>query len=107
MARWKIYTPDEPTHGRGDWFIDELDGPYRGQVETWPQARNIVLFLDREKHRPALNRVGDLPHAHPADLLPDTTCTLCGAAVYFDDYDDEGAAIWTHTLTLDYFCEGE
>lgn len=49
--------------------------------------------------------VGHLLHAMPTEHRFYTTCTACGAEVFYDDTDDEGTGIWTHTATLDYFCE--
>lgn len=54
---------------------------------------------------PAPNRDGELPHAYPAEHAEYSTCLACGAEVFADGTDDEGTGIWTHTATLDYFCE--
>jgi hypothetical protein len=54
---------------------------------------------------PAPNRVGEFPHAYPNTRVQDTTCTNCGEDVFYDDTDCEETGIWTHTATLDYFCE--
>jgi hypothetical protein len=69
------------------------------------EARHLTAIDPTALPKPAPNETGDLPHAFPAAVASYSTCTYCGAEVFFDDTDDEGTGIWTHTETLDYFCE--
>lgn len=78
------------------------DGSASWYLHTLREQREAAANLPA----PAPNRIGELPHAVPEQRISEgTNCLVCGAEVFFDDTDDNGVGIWSHTETLDYFCE--
>lgn len=89
---------------QGTWHAREQDMVTCGDCRTKPL--HLPMYrADGALPTPAANRTGELPHAYPTEVAEYSTCTVCGAEVFYDDTDDEGTGIWSHTETGDYFCE--
>lgn len=83
---------------------DTCGAPCDGQGCTID--RRHLAAIDPTARDTYPNRVGEPPHAYPESTSTAySTCTICGAEIFWDDTDDLGVSIWTHTETLDHFCE--